>query len=484
MAEKITASLTVSDETITAELNTAARGPEGPAGSGGGGGGGGDLLAANNLSDVASAGTSRTNLGVDPAGTDNSDNNATNSSSTPIAHASDTANPHTVTKAQVGLGSVDNTSDANAPVSTAQAAADAVVLAAAVQRANHTGTQTLATISDAGTAAASATGDFTPIAHATDTANPHTVTKTQVGLGNVDNTSDANAPVSTAQASADAVVLAAAIQRSNHTGTQTLATISDAGTAAASATGDFTPISHATDTANPHSVTATQVGLGNVDNTSDANAPVSTAQAAADAVVLAAVPVEVNAMTTITGAKTFSGQVEHTGQAATTDDSAMTRGLSDTRYKEHLAVLATSDLDRSSDDTVSADDELVLALTAGKWRVRGDLYVSESVVTNTSGAKARVNITASYTGGLYSLSTFKTSAATLQETAKMPAINITATMPTETQGASLSRLFFEFAGIIEMSGAGSIQWEWAQNTSNANAARRYKYSNLEASRIG
>lgn len=35
---------------------------------------------------------------------------------------------------------------------------------------------------------------------------------------------------------------------------------------------------HLIDTANPHSVTATQVGLGNVDNTADANKPVSTAQ--------------------------------------------------------------------------------------------------------------------------------------------------------------------------------------------------------------
>lgn len=35
-------------------------------------GGGGDLLAANNLSDIASAATARTNLGVDAAGTDNS----------------------------------------------------------------------------------------------------------------------------------------------------------------------------------------------------------------------------------------------------------------------------------------------------------------------------------------------------------------------------------------------------------------------------
>lgn len=36
------------------------------------------------------------------------------------AHEADTANPHNVTKAQVGLGNVDNTSDANKPVSTAQ----------------------------------------------------------------------------------------------------------------------------------------------------------------------------------------------------------------------------------------------------------------------------------------------------------------------------------------------------------------------------
>lgn len=34
--------------------------------------------------------------------------------------------------------------------------------------------------------------------HAARTDNPHGVTKTQVGLGNVDNTSDANKPVSTA----------------------------------------------------------------------------------------------------------------------------------------------------------------------------------------------------------------------------------------------------------------------------------------------
>lgn len=50
---------------------------------------------------------------------------------------------------------------------------------------------------------------------------------------------------------------------------------SDLDTAEASLSG------HIAATNNPHSVTAAQVGLGNVDNTSDANKPVSTAQQAA-----------------------------------------------------------------------------------------------------------------------------------------------------------------------------------------------------------
>ena len=53
-----------------------------------------------------------------------------------------------LTKSDVGLGSVDNTSDADKPVSTAQASADSAVYSASVQRSNHTGTQLAATISD------------------------------------------------------------------------------------------------------------------------------------------------------------------------------------------------------------------------------------------------------------------------------------------------------------------------------------------------
>lgn len=48
-----------------------------------------------------------------------------------LAHLADTNNPHGVTKAQVGLGNVDNTSDLEKPVSTAQATADNAILTSA-----------------------------------------------------------------------------------------------------------------------------------------------------------------------------------------------------------------------------------------------------------------------------------------------------------------------------------------------------------------
>lgn len=62
-------------------------------------------------------------------------------------------------------------------------------------RTNHTGTQLAATVSNFDATVTSST-------HANRVDNPHVVTKTQVGLSNVDNTSDINKPISTAQQTA------------------------------------------------------------------------------------------------------------------------------------------------------------------------------------------------------------------------------------------------------------------------------------------
>lgn len=77
-------------------------------------------------------------------------------------HIANKSNPHGVTKAQVGLGNADNTSDANKPVSTAQASA-------------------IADAKAAGTAAQTSINN-----HAGRKDNPHSVTRTQLGLATTD----------------------------------------------------------------------------------------------------------------------------------------------------------------------------------------------------------------------------------------------------------------------------------------------------------
>lgn len=77
-------------------------------------------------------------------------------------HIANKSNPHGVTKAQVGLGNASNTSDANKPVSTAQAAA-------------------IADAKAAGTAAQTSINN-----HAGRKDNPHTVTRAQLGLATTD----------------------------------------------------------------------------------------------------------------------------------------------------------------------------------------------------------------------------------------------------------------------------------------------------------
>lgn len=100
----------------------------------------------------------------------------------PLASPTFTGTVSGVTKAMVGLGNVDNTSDASKPVSTAQAAADAAVAsaaasdatskanaaqAAAVQRANHTGTQAISTVDGLQTAldGKQASGSYAAVTH-------------------------------------------------------------------------------------------------------------------------------------------------------------------------------------------------------------------------------------------------------------------------------------------------------------------------------
>ena len=198
------------------------------------------------------------------------------------AHVADFENPHQVTKEQIGLGNVDNTSDADKPISSAvQEALDAVNKEVSEHKADKNNPHEV-TKAQVGLGNVDNTADLDkPVSNATqelvdntkkeldtkidnhtsDFNNPHKVIKEQVGLGNVDNTADINKPVSVAQ---QALV--------DSTKAELKKDIGDI---------EKDVTNHIADKNNPHEVNKLQVGLGNVDNTSDINKPVSIAQQAA-----------------------------------------------------------------------------------------------------------------------------------------------------------------------------------------------------------
>jgi len=98
----------------------------------------------------------------------------------PLASPTFTGTVSGVTKAMVGLGSVENVADASKPVSTAQAAADAAVQAYAIQRANHTGTQAVGTITGLGSLATQS-GTFSGTSSGTNTGDQTATTVSVAG---------------------------------------------------------------------------------------------------------------------------------------------------------------------------------------------------------------------------------------------------------------------------------------------------------------
>ena len=183
----------------------------------------------------------------------------------------------TLVKGDVGLGNVDNTADADKPVSTATQTAlnakqDTLVSGTNIKTINSTSILGSGDITISGSVAwGGITGTLSSQTdlqsaldgkEATITAGTtaqyyrgdksfQTLDKTAVGLANVDNTSDANKPISTAtQTALDAKepTITAGTTSQYYRGDKSFQTLDK-----------------------------TAVGLSNVDNTSDANKPVSTA---------------------------------------------------------------------------------------------------------------------------------------------------------------------------------------------------------------
>ena len=234
------------------------------------------------------------------------------SSRAPLASPTFTGTVSGITSTMVGLGNVDNTIDANKPISIAtqtalNAKASNVDLALKLSKSDTTSMlSSYAKQSAMQTAlnAKASNSDLAlkaPLASPTFTGTVSGVTSTMVGLGNVNNTSDANKPISTAtQTALDLKASISSIAlKVNVADTSTMlapyakvgsinsiisSKLSKTDTATMLSTYAKTaalvlkaPLASPTFTGTVSGITSTMVGLGNVDNTSDANKPISTA---------------------------------------------------------------------------------------------------------------------------------------------------------------------------------------------------------------
>ena len=193
-----------------------------------------------------------------------------------------------------------------------------------------------------------------PLASPTFTGTVSGVTKTMVGLGNVDNTSDANKPVSTA--------------------TQTALDLK-------------APLASPTFTGTVAGVTKSMVGLGNVDNTSDANKPISTAtQTALDLKAPLASPTFTGTATT--NDLTVSGNLTVSGTTTSINTETLTVNDNVVVLNNNVTGAPTEDAGIEVERGSSTNVVLRWNETTDAWELTNDGTTYSAIATAASVATA------------------------------------------------------------------------------------------------
>jgi len=220
-------------------------------------------------------------------------------------HIFNTSNPHSVTKNTIGLGNVDNTSDADKPISTA-------TQLALNDKSNVGHTHTTSEVNGLGTAATKDVGtsadnvivldidqklpavdasQLTEVSHlssdvedALNAASSPSSTNPYATQNEISATGDMHKTTYDPRSKEADVYLMDNMDEGNNTKIMTAQERADIalnsqkiGITQEQADDIEEANSHIINTSNPHFVTKAQVGLGNVDNTSDMDKPISTA---------------------------------------------------------------------------------------------------------------------------------------------------------------------------------------------------------------
>ena len=308
------------------------------------------------------------------------------------AHITDTNNPHSVTKAQVGLDNVDNTSDLDKPISTAtQTALDlkmpistkyGAALSLTINSTTYVVTAQLKD-QDGNNLGTAQTIDLplesVVVSGAYDSVTKEVVLTLQDGSKIRFSVADL---VSGLQTEITALNMLSADLVDDTDTTHKFVTTTE----------KTNWNNHIASTNNPHQVTKAQVGLGNVDNTSDLNKPISTAtQTALDLKANKSTTYTKTETDTLLGAKqdTISdlSTIRSNAQAGkVASDTIATYGDIVTH---DVAEFATAAQGAKADTALQAGDNVSELVNDAGYLVMGDLtnFVTKNTSQTISGLK-------------------------------------------------------------------------------------------------
>jgi trimeric autotransporter adhesin len=284
----------------------------------------------------------------------------------PINNPTFTGTVGGITNSMVGLGNVDNTSDANKPVSTAtQTALD---LKAPIASPTFTGTPSLPTGTTAITQSA---GD-----NSTKLATTEFVT-TKLASGAPDATTTATGKIQLAGdlgGTASAPTVPGLALKANTTDVNTSLALK-------------APINNPTFTGTVGGITTSMVGLGNVDNTSDANKPVSTAtQTALDLKAPLASP-------------TFTGDAK--AVTATAGDNDVSIATTEFVTSAVTTATPTNYVTTNTAQTITASKTFSSSATATNNLALGTIFSPTLTATANNDILVGVDINPTFTNGAF-----------------------------------------------------------------------------------
>ena len=181
---------------------------------------------------------------------------------------------------------------------------------------------------------------------------------------------------------------------------------------------------------------------------------------------------------TFNGAVNIGGQAEATSQAASTDDSLMTRSLGDARYGMTLTSYKTTNEDKTSDTTRADDNELALTLEANSVYIFEIIMPYKTQTTGSQGISFGVSVP---TGATIEAHYDVASGANWRFIGR----RFTATTTRDVNyGNTNGEAQVRIKGTIDTAGtAGTFAPKWAQATSSANYTRVVKGAYMIAHKI-